>query len=465
MKMILKDIVTMKIMKEKNDFKIKDISLAEYGRQEILLAQDEMPALMELRRKYHDEQPLKGARILGCIHMTIQTAVLIETLIDLGAEVRWSSCNIFSTQDHAAAAIAAAGIPVFAWKGETEEEYEWCLDQTINKDGKPWDANMILDDGGDLTAKVHREYPQMLKGIHGISEETTTGVKRLQEMLDNGELKVPAINVNDSVTKSKNDNKYGCRHGLDDAVKRGTDMLLSGKKALVIGYGDVGKGSADALVNQKMIVDVTEVDPICAMQACFDGFSVVSPYLEGEVSDDGKNLDTNLLKKYHLVVTATGNVNVLDKFMLQALPSGCVICNIGHFDNEIDINYLKSFEWYEIKPGVHKIIRSENDYLILLGEGRLVNLALATGHPSRVMDGSFCNQVLAQIALFNDGFASRKPEDRKVYVETLPKHLDEEVARLMVKGFGGTITKLSSQQQEYISVDKNGPFKSDSYNY
>ena len=448
-----------------NDFKVKDISLAEFGRQEILLAQDEMPALMQLRENYRDEQPLKGAKIMGCIHMTIQTAVLIETLIELGAEVRWSSCNIFSTQDHAAAAIAAKGIPVFAWKGETEEEYEWCLDQTINKDGKPWDANMILDDGGDLTIKVHNEYPKMLDSIHGISEETTTGVKRLKEMLEAGELKVPAINVNDSLTKSKNDNKYGCRHGLDDAIKRGTDMLLAGKKALVIGYGDVGKGSADSLAQQKMIVDVTEVDPICAMQACFDGFSVVSAYSKGEVTKDGTKLNEELLKKYDLVVTTTGNVNVLDKYMLDALKSGCVICNIGHFDNEIDINHLKTFEWYEVKPGVHKVIRSAKDYLLLLGEGRLVNLALATGHPSRVMDGSFCNQVLAQIALFKDGYASKNPEERKLDVKVLPKKLDEEVAALMVQGFGGTLTKLTKDQQEYISVDEDGPFKGDSYNY
>ena len=397
--------------------------------------------------------------------MTIQTAVLIETLVELGAEVRWSSCNIFSTQDHAAAAVAKAGIPVFAWKGETEEEYEWCIDQTINKGGKPWNANMILDDGGDLTIKVHKEYPEMLKNIHGISEETTTGVKRLKQMLKNGELKVPAINVNDSITKSKNDNKYGCRHGLDDAIKRGTDMLLSGKKALVIGYGDVGKGSADSLMQQKMIVDVTEVDPICAMQACFDGYSVVSAYIDGEVDDKGKNLDKDLLEKYDLVVTTTGNVNVLDKFMLDALHSGCVVCNIGHFDNEIDIDYLKTFEWYQVKPGVHKVIRSKDNYLILLAEGRLVNLALATGHPSRVMDGSFCNQVLAQIMLFNEKFADKPPNDRKPYIKVLPKHLDEEVASLMVKGFGGTITKLTNQQEEYISVSKDGPFKGDNYSY
>ncbi len=447
------------------DYKVKDFSLAEFGRQEILLAQDEMPALMQLREKYREEQPLKGAKIMGCIHMTIQTAVLIETLIDLGAEVRWSSCNIFSTQDHAAAAVAARGIPVFAWKGETEEEYEWCLDQTINKNGKPWQANLILDDGGDLTAKIHKEYPDMLEFIHGISEETTTGVKRLNEMLAKGELKVPAINVNDSITKSKNDNKYGCRHGLDDAIKRGTDMLLSGKKALVIGYGDVGKGSADSLLQQKMIVDVTEIDPICAMQACFDGFSVVSAYKDGNVTLDGTNLDKNLLKKYDLIVTSTGNINVLDKYMLDALKSGCVVCNIGHFDNEIDVEHLKKFDWYEVKPGVHKIIRSRDNYLLLLGEGRLVNLALATGHPSRVMDGSFCNQVLAQILLFKDSYANKKVNEKKPYIKVLPKILDEEVALLMVKGFGGTITKLSKDQEKYISVSRSGPFKDDSYTY
>ena len=447
------------------DYKIKDISLAEFGRQEILLAQDEMPALMQLRENYRDEQPLEGAKIMGCIHMTIQTAVLIETLVDLGAEVRWSSCNIFSTQDHAAAAIAAEGIPVFAWKGESEEEYEWCLDQTINKNGKPWEANMILDDGGDLTIKVHKEYPDMLDSIHGISEETTTGVKRLKEMLANGELKVPAINVNDSITKSKNDNKYGCRHSLDDAIKRGTDMLLSGKKALVIGYGDVGKGSADSLSQQKMIVDVTEVDPICAMQACFDGYSVISAYKNGNVTQDGSNLDTELLKKYDLVVTTTGNINVLDKFMLNALSSGCVVCNIGHFDNEIDVEFLRTFEWYEIKPGVHKILRSDNDYLILLGEGRLVNLALATGHPSRVMDGSFCNQVLAQIMLFKEGFANKNKDERQLYVNALPKKLDEEVASLMVKGFGGTLTKLTATQMDYIGLDKASSFKEEDYKY
>ena len=450
---------------EFKDYKVKDISLAEFGRKEIELAESEMPALIKLRERYGKDKPLQGAKIMGCIHMTIQTAVLIETLVELGASVRWSSCNIFSTQDHAAAAIAQKGIPVFAWKGMNEEEFDWCIEQTILSDGKPWDANMILDDGGDLTAMVHEKYPEMLEKINGISEETTTGVLRLYEMLEKGTLKVPAINVNDSVTKSKNDNKYGCRHSLNDAIKRGTDMLLSGKKALVIGYGDVGKGSADSLMQQKMIVDITEVDPICAMQACFDGYSVVSAYKGGIVDDKGKNLDSELLKKYDLVVTTTGNVDVLDKFMLDALRSGCVVCNIGHFDNEIDVNFLKTFDWYEVKPGVHKVIKPNGDYLILLGEGRLVNLALATGHPSRVMDGSFCNQVLAQIVLFKEGFANKPDDVKKIYVKVLPKKLDEEVASLMVKGFGGTLTKLTKQQQDYISVEEDGPFKGDGYSY
>ena len=451
----------------KIDYKVKDLSLAEYGEQEILLAKDEMPALMELKKKYLNQQPLAGAKILGCIHMTVQTAVLIETLIELGAEVRWSSCNIFSTQDHAAAAIAKRGIPVFAWKGETEKEYEWCIEQTILADGKPWDANMILDDGGDLTMKVHKEYPEMLEKIHGISEETTTGVKRLKEMLRDGTLKVPAINVNDSITKSKIDNKYGCRHSLDDAIKRGTDMLLSGKKALVIGYGDVGKGSADSLNQQKMIVDVSEVDPICAMQACFDGFSIVSPYKNGDTSRDGVNLDKELLKKYDLVVTTTGNIDVLDKNMLEELKSGCVVCNIGHFDNEIDVKYLKKYKWLEVKPGVHKIIKDNGEYLTLLAEGRLVNLALATGHPSRIMDGSFANQVLAQIELYKRGFASKDAETQKelLKVEILPKHLDEEVAKYMVEGFGGVMTKLTKEQADYIGVEEEGPFKPEYYRY
>ena len=305
----------------------------------------------------------------------------------------------------------------------------------------------------------------MLEKIHGISEETTTGVKRLKEMLRDGTLKVPAINVNDSITKSKIDNKYGCRHSLDDAIKRGTDMLLSGKKALVIGYGDVGKGSADSLNQQKMIVDVSEVDPICAMQACFDGFSIVSPYKNGDTSRDGVNLDKELLKKYDLVVTTTGNIDVLDKNMLEELKSGCVVCNIGHFDNEIDVKYLKKYKWLEVKPGVHKIIKDNGEYLTLLAEGRLVNLALATGHPSRIMDGSFCNQVLAQIELFKQSFASKHENDKEVYVKVLPKVLDEEVAALMVRGFGGTLTKLKDTQERYSSINKEGPFKSDSYTY
>ncbi len=449
----------------KNDYKVKDIRLAKFGREEIILAESEMPGLMQLRAKYKKIKPLKGAKILGCIHMTIQTAVLVETLIDLGAEVRWSSCNIFSTQDHAAAALADRGVPVFAWKGETEEEYEWCLEQTILKDGKPWEANLILDDGGDLTLKVHKSYPKMLKKINGVSEETTTGVKRLEDMLRKGELKIPAINVNDSITKSKNDNRYGCRHSLDDSIKRATDMLLSGKKALVIGYGDVGKGSAESLSHQKMIVSISEVDPICAMQACFDGYEVISAYKNGIVSKNNKNIDKDLLRKFDLVVTATGNVNVLDKNILEELKSSCVICNIGHFDNEIDVNYLRKYKWIKIKDGVHKIIRGKNDYLILLGEGRLVNLALATGHPSRVMDGSFCNQVLAQIYLFKKNFSSTRFNKNNIYVKKLPKKIDEEVASLMVSGFGGVLTKLTSKQAKYIGVEVNGPFKKDDYSY
>ena len=452
-------------MKNTNDFKVADISLAEFGRQEIFLAQDEMPALMQLRENYREQQPLAGAKILGCIHMTIQTAVLIETLIDLGAEVRWSSCNIFSTQDHAAAAIAAKGIPVFAWKGETEEEYEWCLEQTINKNGKPWSANMILDDGGDLTKKIHDEYPEMLKKIHGVSEETTTGVKRLKQMLEKNELKVPAINVNDSITKSKVDNKYGCRHGIDDAIKRGTDILLAGKKSLVIGYGDVGKGTAESLKLQKMIVDIIEIDPICAMQACFDGFNVVSVYENGVVTEDGSKIKKEILTNYDVVVTTTGNINVLNKHMLDCLKSGCIVCNIGHFDNEIDVNYLKKYDWYEIKSGVHKVIRDDNSYIILLAEGRLVNLALATGHPSRIMDGAFSNQVLAQIYLYKSAFADDSRSDKNVYVKVLPKELDEEVANLMVEGFGGTVTKITKEQEDYIAVAPKGPFKNDDYKY
>lgn len=446
---------------------------AEYGRKEIQIAEGEMPALMALRKKYHAEQPLAGAKIMGCIHMTIQTAVLIETLVDLGAQVRWSSCNIFSTQDHAAAAIAAAGIPVFAWKGETEEEFLWCIEQTIlsEKDGKQvWDANMILDDGGDLTEMCHSKYPAMLDNIHGISEETTTGVHRLQEMLEKGELKIPAINVNDSVTKSKNDNKYGCRHSLSDAIKRGTDHLLMGKKALVVGYGDVGKGSAASLSQEGMIVKITEVDPICAMQACMDGFEVVSPYINGENLENAACINTDLLSKTDLIVTTTGNANVCDKFMLAALKPGAVVCNIGHFDNEIDTAFMReNWEWDEVKPQVHKVSRSkqDGDHLILLSEGRLVNLGNATGHPSRIMDGSFANQVLAQMYLFDAKFAdlpaAEKPQN--LYLKVLPKKLDEEVAADMVAGFNGVMTKLTKTQADYISVSVDGPFKPESYKY
>ena len=448
------------------DYKVKDIGLSEWGRKEIQIAETEMPALMALRDKYRKTQPLKGAKILGCIHMTIQTAVLIETLIELGAEVRWSSCNIFSTQDHAAAAIAAREIPVFAWKGETADEYDWCLEQTILKNDQPWDANMVLDDGGDLTLMLHEKYPAVLERVHGITEETTTGVHRLQERLEKGTLKVPAINVNDSVTKSKNDNKYGCRHSLNDAIKRGTDHLLSGKKALVIGYGDVGKGSAQSLRQEGMIVKVAEIDPICGMQACMDGFEVVSPYKKGINTGKVEDINQDLLKQTDLVVTATGNFNVCDAAMLQSLKCGAVVCNIGHFDNEIDTAYTrKHWEWDEVKPQVHKVYRDKasNDHIILLSEGRLVNLGNATGHPSRVMDGSFSNQVLAQIHLFEKKFADQK--NTNVTVEVLPKHLDEEVAADMVRGFDGVITKLTQTQAEYINVPVNGPFKPDSYKY
>lgn len=452
------------------DYKVADISLSDWGRKELTIAESEMPALMRIREKYLAEQPLKGAKILGCIHMTIQTGVLIETLVALGAEVRWSSCNIFSTQDHAAAAIVAAGVPVFAWKGETEEEYEWCLEQTILKDGQPWDANMVLDDGGDLTQMLHDKYPQVLKHVHGITEETTTGVHRLLDMLSNGELMVPAINVNDSVTKSKNDNKYGCRHSLNDAIKRATDHLLSGKKALVVGYGDVGKGSAQSLRQEGMIVKVSEIDPICAMQACMDGFEVVSPYINGDNQGDGSNLNHTLLSNTDLLVTTTGNVDVCDKHMLGAIKDGAVVCNIGHFDNEIDTAFTReNWRWEEIKPQVHKLFRGDDvsDHLILLSEGRLVNLGNATGHPSRIMDGSFANQVLAQIHLFKQAYASLSTEQQQALlrVEVLPKQLDEEVARYMVEGFGGVITRLTQQQADYIQVPVEGPFKNDEYRY
>ncbi|MDY0069344.1 MAG: adenosylhomocysteinase [Porticoccaceae bacterium] len=449
------------------DYKVADITLAPWGRKELNIAETEMPALMALREQYRAEQPLKGAKILGCIHMTIQTGVLIETLVALGAEVRWSSCNIFSTQDHAAAAIAAAGVAVYAWKGETEAEYDWCIEQTILKDGKPWDANMVLDDGGDLTLMLHQKYPQMLDRIHGITEETTTGVHRLLEMLKKGELKVPAINVNDSVTKSKNDNKYGCRHSLNDAIKRATDHLLSGKRALVIGYGDVGKGSAQSLRQEGMIVRIAEIDPICAMQACMDGFEVVSPYVDG---DPARGVDKTLLGQIDLVVTCTGNYNVCDADMLKSLKNGCVVSNIGHFDNEIDTAFMrKNWEWEEVKPQVHLVHRDKasNDHLILLSEGRLVNLGNATGHPSRIMDGSFANQVLAQIHLYGERFADLPASEKpgRIRVEVLPRKLDEEVAAHMVRGFNGVVTKLKPEQASYIGVPLEGPFKPEAYRY
>jgi len=452
------------------DYKVADIGLADWGKLEISIAETEMPALMSLREKYGAEKPLAGAKILGCIHMTVQTAVLIETLRQLGAEVRWSSCNIFSTQDHAAAAVAESGVPVFAWKGETEEEYEWCIEQTILKDGAPWEANMVLDDGGDLTAMLHDKYPQILDNVHGITEETTTGVHRLIKMLKDGELKVPAINVNDSVTKSKNDNKYGCRHSLNDAIKRATDHLLSGKKALVIGYGDVGKGSALSLRQEGMIVRIAEADPICAMQACMDGFEVASPYKNGVNTGSAEGINTRLLSEIDLLVTATGNYNVCDRYMLSALKAGSIVCNIGHFDNEIDTDFMrKNWDWQEVKPQVHQIYRNReaNDFLLLLSEGRLVNLGNATGHPSRVMDGSFANQVLAQMHLYQQGYAALSKSDKaeKLRVEVLPKYLDEEVARHMVGGFGGVITTLTPEQAEYIHVTVEGPFKPEDYRY
>ncbi|MEW6692398.1 MAG: adenosylhomocysteinase [Pseudomonadota bacterium] len=459
------------------DFKVADLSLAEWGRKEIRIAETEMPALMAIRRKYQDAKPLAGARITGSLHMTIQTAVLIETLVALGAEVRWSSCNIFSTQDHAAAAIAAAGIPVFAWKGETEEEYWWCIEQTIHGPND-WVPNMLLDDGGDLTGLMHQKYPELLAQVHGVSEETTTGVHRLWEMLKAGTLKVPAVNVNDSVTKSKNDNKYGCRHSLNDAIKRATDHLLSGKQALVIGYGDVGKGSAASLRQEGMIVKVSEIDPICAMQACMDGFEVVSPYLNGINDGTDDCVDRAMLGKIDLIVTTTGNVNVCDAPMLKALKKGAVVSNIGHFDNEIDTAFMrKSWAWDEVKPQVHKVYRdtpagqapdlASDDYLILLSEGRLVNLGNATGHPSRIMDGSFANQVLAQIHLYAGRFADLPAGEKpaRIRVDVLPKALDEEVARYMVEGFGGVITRMTLAQADYLGVPVEGPYKPDSYRY
>jgi adenosylhomocysteinase len=454
---------------DQNDYKVKDLSLAEWGRREIRIAETEMPALMAIRKRYKKQQPLKGARIIGCIHMTIQTAVLIETLIALGAQVRWSSCNILSTQDHAAAAIAVTGVPVYAWKGESEEEYTWCIKQTIFKDDKPW-GNMVLDDGGDLSLMLHEEFPEALAMIHGISEETTTGVHRLRAMLDAGELKVPVINVNDSVTKSKNDNRYGCRHSLSDGIKRATDHLLSGKRALLFGYGDVGKGSAQSLQNEGMIVRVAEIDPICAMQACMDGFELVSPYINGINTGKASGINTSLLAEIDVVVTATGNTKVCDQHVLTALKPGALVCNIGHFDDEIDVGFMRSnWEWENIKPQVDVVYRkrSDNDYLILLSEGRLVNLGNAMGHPSRVMDGSFANQVLAQMHLYQQAYADKNPTEQSslLQIDLLPRNLDEEVARYMVAGFGGVITQLSQEQSDYLKLPQEGPYKPKDYRY
>ena len=426
------------------DFKVKDIKLAEFGRKEISLAETEMPGLMAIRKEYGDNKPLKGARILGCLHMTIQTAVLIETLTKLGAECRWSSCNIFSTQDHAAAAIAKAGTPVFAWKGETEKEYWWCVKQTI-EGKKDWVPNMILDDGGDLTALMHKEYKDLLKDIKGVSEETTTGVLALKKMEANNQLLIPAINVNDSVTKSKFDNLYGCRESLVDGIKRATDVMMSGKVAIVAGYGDVGKGSAASLRQAGARVLITETDPICALQAAMEGYEVV--------------LMEDAIKDADIVVTATGNKDIVTADHMRNMKDRAILCNIGHFDNEIQVEALKNYKWDEIKPQVHEIELPSKKRIILLAEGRLVNLGCATGHPSFVMSASFTNQVIAQIELWKN---SNKYEN-KVYV--LPKHLDEKVAMLHLEKVGAKLTKMSKEQADYISVKQSGPFKPDTYRY
>ena len=426
------------------DFKVKDISQADFGRKEISIAETEMPGLMALRKEYKGKNPLKGAKILGCLHMTIQTAVLIETLVELGADVRWSSCNIFSTQDHAAAAIAKAGIPVYAWKGETEEEYWWCIKQTIEAK-KDWKPNMLLDDGGDLTAVMHKDYKELLKSVRGLSEETTTGIKALKKMEAEKKLLVPAINVNDSVTKSKFDNLYGCRESLVDGIKRATDVMMSGKTAIVAGFGDVGKGSAASLRQSGARVMVTEADPICALQAAMEGYEVV--------------LMDEAIGNADIVVTATGNKDIVTADHMRKMKDRSILCNIGHFDNEIQVEALKNYKWNEIKPQVHEIEFPDKKRILLLAEGRLVNLGCATGHPSFVMSASFTNQTIAQIELWNN---SDKYEN-KVYV--LPKHLDEKVAMLHLDKVGAKLTKLSKDQASYISVDVKGPFKTDSYRY
>ena len=426
------------------DFKVKDISQAEFGRKEISIAESEMPGLMALREEYGDQKPLKGAKIIGCLHMTIQTAVLIETLVHLGADVRWSSCNIFSTQDHAAAAIAKAGIPVYAWKGETEEEYIWCIKQTI-EGKKDWKPNMLLDDGGDLTAMMHSDYKELLEEVKGVSEETTTGIKALNKMEQSKTLKVPAINVNDSVTKSKFDNLYGCRESLVDGIRRATDVMMSGKVAIVAGFGDVGKGSAASLRQSGARVLVTEADPICALQASMEGYEVV--------------LMDEAIDKADIVVTATGNKDIVTADHMRNMKDRAILCNIGHFDNEIQVEALKNYKWSEVKPQVHEIELPSGKRIILLAEGRLVNLGCATGHPSFVMSASFTNQVIAQIELWNN----HKSYENKVYV--LPKHLDEKVAMLHLKKVGAKLTKLSKEQADYISVGTEGPFKPDAYRY
>ena len=451
------------------DYKVADLGLADFGRREIALAEAEMPASWHCAGGTRPTG-VAGARIIGCIHMTVQTAVLIRTLVELGAEVRWSSCNIFSTQDHAAAAMAADGIAVYAWKGETEEEYDWCIEQTSLKDGKPWEANLLLDDGGDLTQMVHDRYPAMLERIHGISEENDhRGPSALRDACRTASSGCPWSTVNDSVTKSKNDNRYGCRHSLNDAIKRGTDMLMAGKRAMVIGYGDVGKGSSASLRQEGMIVRIVEVDPICAMQACMDGYEVVSPYVGGDNTGRIEDIDGRLMAETDLLVTCTGNSNVCDSAMLRSIKRGAIVCNIGHFDNEIDTAYMReNWRWEAVKDQVHQVFRSDDpaDYLILLSEGRLVNLGNAMGHPSRVMDGSFANQVLAQMHLYEQGWADQDPDQRApVGVEVLPKKLDEEVAALMVQGFGGVVTRLTSDQAEYINVSAEGPFKPETYKY
>ncbi len=435
---------TGKAVLTEKDYKVADIRLADWGRKEISLAETEMPGLMALRKEYGKSQPLKGARIVGCLHMTIQTAVLIETLTALGAEIRWSSCNIFSTQDQAAAAIAAKGIPVFAWKGETEEEYEWCIEQTI-KGPNGWTPNMILDDGGDLTRILHQKYPAMMKQIRGVSEETTTGVHRLYEMQNAGKLMVPAIDVNNSVTKSKFDNLYGCRESLTDGIKRATDVMLAGKVVVVAGYGDVGKGCASAMRGQGARVMVTEVDPICALQAAMEGYQVVT-------MDDAAS-------QGDIFVTATGNLDIITLDHMRDMKDRAIVCNIGHFDNEIQVSSLQNMKWNEIKPQVDEITFPGGKRIILLAKGRLVNLGCATGHPSFVMSTSFSNQVLAQIELFTNA----KKYQKKVYV--LPKHLDEKVAALHLEKIGVKLTKLTAKQAKYLGVEGKGPFKPDGYRY